>query len=176
MLNTVTASLPKRLALVLALVSATGACSMAQAQTSPSRIGFVFTERLMTESKLAKAADAKIEAEFSKRQKAIQDNIARFKSMSDKFDGEAARLAEPERTRRARELIDLDKDLQRTQREFREDLIQRKSEERANIAQKAYKLIEQIAEQEKLDVVLQESAWSSPRIDITDKILKQLDK
>jgi outer membrane protein len=171
MLNTVTASWPKHLAL-LALC----ACSLAQAQTAPSRIGYVFTERLMTESKLAKAADAKIEAEFSKRQKSIQDTVTRFKSMEAKFDTDAPTLPELERTRRARELLDLEKDVQRTQREFREDLIQRKSEERANIAQKAYKLIEQIAEQEKLDIVLQESAWTSPRIDITDKILKQLDK
>ena len=172
MLNTVTASMPKRLALVLALC----ACSMAQAQTAPSRIGFVFTERLMTESRLAKAADAKIEAEFSKRQKAIQDMIAQLKTSGEKYAAEEARLPEADRIKRERALADMDKDLQRAQREFREDLIQRKSEERANIAQKAYKLIEQIAEQEKLDVVLQESAWSSPRIDITDKILKQLDK
>ncbi|MDQ1831584.1 OmpH family outer membrane protein [Massilia scottii] len=171
MLNTVTASWPKHLAL-LALC----ACSLAQAQNAPSRIGFVFTERLMTESKLAKAADAKIEAEFSKRQKAIQDTVARLKSMEAKFESDAPNLAELERTRRARELLDLEKDVQRTQREFREDLIQRKSEERGNIAQKAGKLIELIAEQEKLDIVLQESAWTSPRIDITDKILKLLDK
>jgi len=171
MLKTLTASWPKQLAL-LALC----ACSLAQAQTAPSRIGFVYTERLMTESKLAKAADAKIEAEFSKRQKAIQDTIGRFKSMSDKFDGEASTLAEPERTRRARELLDMDKDVQRTQREFREDLIQRKSEERANIAAKAYKLLGQIAEQEKLDIILQESIWVSNRIDLTDKVIKLLDK
>jgi outer membrane protein len=170
MLNTVTASWPKRLAL-LALC----ACSMAQAQ-STGRIGYVYTERLMTESKLAKAADAKIEGEFSKRQKQIQESIARLKTMSDKFDVEAAGLVEPELTKRRRELIEMDKDLQRTQREFREDLIQRKSEERSIIAAKAYKLIEQIAEQEKLDVVLQESIWTSPRIDLTDKVLKQLDK
>ncbi|ATQ76746.1 hypothetical protein CR152_21195 [Massilia violaceinigra] len=171
MLNTVTASWPKHIAL-LALC----ACSLAQAQNAPSRIGFVFTERLMTESKLAKAADAKIEAEFSKRQKAIQDTVARLKSMEAKFETDAPNLPELERTRRARELLDLEKDVQRTQREFREDLIQRKSEERGNIAQKAGKLIELIAEQEKLDIVLQESAWTSPRIDITDKILKLLDK
>ena len=171
MLNTVTVSWSKRLAL-LALC----ACSMAQAQTAPSRIGFVYTERLMTESKAAKAADAKIEAEFSKRQKQIQDAIARFKSMSDKFDSEAAGLAEPERTKRARELIDLDKDVQRTQREFREDLIQRKSEERAAIAAQAYKFLDQIAAEEKLDIILQESIWVSPRIDLTDKVIKLLDK
>jgi outer membrane protein len=171
MLNTVTASWSKRLAL-LALC----ACSMAQAQNAPSRIGFIYTERLMTESKLAKAADAKIEAEFSKRQKQIQDAIARFKSLSDKFDSEASGLGEPERTKRARELIDLDKDLQRTQREFREDLIQRKSEERAAIAAKAYKFLDQIAIEEKLDIILQESIWVSPRIDLTDKVIKLLDK
>ncbi len=171
MLKTLTASWPKQLAL-LALC----ACSLAQAQNAPSRIGFVYTERLMTESKLAKAADAKIEAEFSKRQKSIQDTIARFKSMSDKFDSEAASLPEPERTRRAREVLDMEKDVQRTQREFREDLIQRKSEERATIAAKAYKLLEQIAEQEKLDIILQESIWVHSRIDLTDKVIKLLDK
>ncbi|MES2899937.1 MAG: OmpH family outer membrane protein [Pseudomonadota bacterium] len=172
MLNTLTATLPRQLVLMAALC----ACSLAQAQQAPSRIGYIATERLMTESKLAKAADAKIEAEFSRRQKSIQETIGRFKQMSDKFDAEAASLPEPERTKRARELIDLDKDLQRTQREFREDLIQRKSEERNNIGAKARKLIEQIAEQEKLDLVVEESIWWSPRIDLTDKVLKLLDK
>jgi outer membrane protein len=171
MLKIVTANLPKLLAVALL-----GASSIACAQNAPSRIGYVFTERLMTESKLAKTADAKIEAEFTKRQKTNKDMLVRLKALSEKFDAESASLVEPERTKRAREVIDLDKDVQRLQREFNEDLLQRKSEERANIAQKAYKLIEQIAEQDKLDVVLQESAWSSPRIDITDKILKLLDK
>jgi outer membrane protein len=173
-LKKLTASLPKLLAIAALCAGAT-----VQAQTTPgapSRIGFVFTERLMTESKLAKAADAKIEAEFSKRQKAIKDMLSRLKTLSEKFDSDNASLVEPERTRRYRELGELEKDVQRTQREYNEDLLQRKSEERANIAQKAYKLIEQIAEQEQLDVVLQESAWSSPRIDITDKIIKLLDK
>ncbi len=158
------------------LLAALCAAPLAQAQTAPSRIGFVFTERLMTESKMAKAADAKIQAEFSKRQKTTEEMVAKFKQMSEKFDADTPRLTDIERTRRARELFDMEKDVQRTQREFQEDLFQRKSEERAAIAQKAYKLIEQIAEQEKLDAVLQEAAWSSPRIDITDKILKQLDK
>lgn len=174
MLKNLTAPLP-----TLLVMAALCAAPLAQAQTAtgaPSRIGFVFTERLMTESKLAKAADAKIEAEFSKRQKAIKDMLARLKTLSEKFDADNATLGEPERTRRYRELGELEKDVQRTQREFNEDLLQRKGEERANIAQKAFKVIEQIAEQEHLDIVLQESAWSSPRIDITDKIIKMLDR
>jgi outer membrane protein len=174
-----TASLTGSL-LMLALCASGPALAQTQmpapAPTAPSRIGFVFTERLYTESKLAKAADAKIEAEFSKRQKVRLDMAARYKALTDKFDNESANLSEAERTKRVRELLDLEKDLQRTEREFREDLMQRKNEERSIIAQKAYKLIEQIAEQEHLDVVLQESVWVSPRVDLTDKILKQLDK
>ena len=171
MLKKVTASLPKVLAL-----TALCASSMVYAQNAPSRIAFVLTERLYTESKMAKAADAKIVAEFSKRQQANKELLNRLKALSEKFDSDAANLGEPERTKRAREVIDLEKEVQRVDREFREDLLHRKGEERAFIAQKAYKLIEQIAEQEKLDVVLQEAVWSSPRIDITDKILKQLDQ
>lgn len=150
--------------------------AQAQAQAGSSRIGFVYTERLMTDSKMAKAADAKLAAEFSKRQKAVEEMVAKYKQTSEKFDAEAANLSELDRTRRARELYNMQKDVERMQREFQEDLQQRKNEERAAIAQKAYKLVEQVAEQEKLDAVLVEAAWVSPRVDITDKILKLLDK
>jgi outer membrane protein len=174
MLKKSLAVLPR--SLVLALLCA-GAMAQASAQTgSPGRIGFVYTERLMTESKLAKAADAKLQAEFSKRQKQVDDMLQKYKVSREKFDEEAPKLSDVDRTRRTRELLDMEKDVQRMQREYNEDLFQRKNEERAAIAQKAYKLIEQVAEQEHLDVVLQEAIWTSPRIDITDRILKLLDK
>jgi outer membrane protein len=177
MLKNLFASLPRSLVVAALCVGAVApAQAQAQAQNVTGRIGFVFTERLMSESKMAKAADAKIQAEFSKRQKANEEMLAKFKQMSEKFDADAPRLSDLERTKRARELFDKEKDVQRMQREYQEDLLQRTNEERAAIAQKAYKLIEQIAEQEKLDVVLQESVWSSPKIDITDKVLRLLDK
>ncbi|WP_075791931.1 OmpH family outer membrane protein [Massilia putida] len=174
MLKKSLASLPR--SLVLALLCA-GAMAQTSAQTAaPGRIGFVYTERLMTESKLAKAADAKLQAEFSKRQKQVDDMLQRYKQSREKFDDEAPKLSDVDRTKRTRELLDMEKDVQRMQREYNEDLFQRKNEERAAIAQKAYKLIEQVAEQDHLDVVLQEAIWTSPRIDITDRILKLLDK
>jgi outer membrane protein len=173
MLKKSLASLPR--SLVLALLC-TGAMAQASAQTGTSRIGFVYTERLMTESKLAKAADAKLQSEFSKRQKQLDDAVQKYKQSREKFDDEAPKLSDVDRTKRTRELLDMEKDVQRMQREYNEDLFQRKNEERAAIAQKAYKLIEQVAEQDHLDVVLQEAIWTSPRIDITDRILKLLDK
>ena len=186
MLNTLIASRSRGFATSMAMSVTLAAlatfcatpCAQAQDQSplAPSRIGIVITERLMTESKLAKTADARIQAEFLARQKSNEEMVARFKALSQKLDADAPRLSDADRTRRAREVFDMEKDVQRMQRDYQEDLFQRKSEERANIAQKAYKLIEQIAEQEHLDIVLQEAAWSSPRIDITDKVIKLLDK
>jgi len=173
MLKNVIASLPRSL---VAAALCAGAMAHAHAQSAPSRIGFVYTERLMTESKAARQADEKIQAEFSKRQKQLEEMVKRYKTSREKFDEDAPKLNDIDRTRRTRELLDMEKDVQRMQREFNEDLIQRKNEERTAIAQRAFKLIEQVAEQEHLDVVLQESIWTSSRIDITDKILKLLDK
>lgn len=151
---------------------ALAATSTVQAQ----RIGFVATERLYAESKLAKAADARIVAEFSGRDKSNREMFDRLKKLSEKFDADAPGLAEPERTRRARAVLDLDKEMQRVDQAYRDDLTERKNYERARIAERAYALIGQIAEQEKIEVVFRDALWSRPGIDITDKILKQLDR
>ena len=174
MLKNLIASLPRGL-LVAALCAAPLAQAQAQAQAPSGRIGFVFTERLMTESKMAKAADAKLAAEFSSRQKAVEEAAERFNAARKKFESEANNLSEGERNRRTRDLINMEADWKRMHNLFQEDLMQRKNEERAAIAQKAYKLLEQVAAEERLDAVLAEAAWVSPRIDITDKILKLLD-
>jgi outer membrane protein len=143
-------------------------------QAQESKIGFVNHDRIFREAAIAKAADARIEQEFSKRAKEMQELDARVKATASKLDKEAALLSEPDRTKRQRELIDMDKDLQRKQREFREDLNQRKNEELAVIVDRTNKVIKQIAETEKYDLVFQEAVYVNPRIDITDKVLKAL--
>ncbi len=147
----------------------------AAAQES-TKIGFVNTERILREAPPAKAAQVKIEQEFSKREKDLQEISARIKSMSEKLDKEATVLPESDRLRRQRELSDLDKDFQRKQREFREDLNQRRNEEVANVLERTNKVIKQIADAEKFDIILQDAVTVSPRIDITDKVLKALNK
>lgn len=149
---------------------------MANALAQETKIGFVNTERIFREATPAKAAEAKIVQEFSKRDKELQDLAARLKGMSDKLDKEAAVLSESDRVKRQRELADLDKDFQRKQREFREDLNQRRNEELATVLERTNKVIKQIAEAEKYDIIFQDAVTFSPRIDITDKVLKALNK
>jgi outer membrane protein len=147
---------------------------LANAQAQESRIGFVSTERIFREAVPAKAAQTKIEQEFSRRDKELQDMAAKLKSMSEKLDKDAAVLSESDRVKRQRDLADLDKDFQRKQREFREDLNQRRNEELAIVLERTNKVIKQIAEAEKYDIVFQEAVYASPRIDITEKVLKAL--
>jgi outer membrane protein len=83
-------------------------------------------------------------------------------------------MSESERSRREQELVRINRDFQRAQREYREDLNQRRNEKLSDLFQRANKVIQQIAEAEKFDLILQEAVYRSPRIDITDKVLKAL--
>jgi outer membrane protein len=139
-----------------------------------TKIGFVNTERILREAPPAKAAQVKIEQEFAKREKELQDISAKIKSLSDKLDKESAVLSDGDRSRRQKELSDLDKEFQRKQREFREDLNQRRNEEVANVLERTNKTIKQIAEADHYDLILQDAVSVNPRIDITDKVLKAL--
>jgi outer membrane protein len=172
-LKTASATLSKYLA-VLAL----GWCSLApvQAQTSASRIAWISPERIYNESKLAKLAEEKLKEEFKSREKAMADMAGRLKTASEKLEKDAPTLSEADRVKRQRDVFELDKEYQRRQREFREDVSQRTNEERQAISEKATKIIKQLANVEGFDIVLQDAVWASNRIDITDKVLAALDK
>jgi outer membrane protein len=157
----------------LLLLSAVPAMAWAQ-EGAVAKIGFVSLDRILRDSVPAKAAQSKLESEFSKRQKDLQDTNARLKTAADKFDKDSPVLSDSDRTRRQRELGDMDKDFQRRQREFNEDINQRKNEELAAVVDRANKVIRSIAESEKFDIVFQDAVYVNPRIDITEKVLRAL--
>ena len=138
------------------------------------RIGYVSGERVLRDSAPAKAAQAKLEAEFSKRQKDIEEIAARLKASSEKLEKDAPTLSEAERSRRQRDLVEQDREFQRKRREFQEDLTQRKNEELSAVVDRANKVIKQIFESEKYDLIIQEAVFAGPKIDITDKVVKAL--
>ncbi len=162
----------KSLAALLAWVAVTAISANAAAQDL--KIGYVNSERVLREASPAKAAQAKLEAEFNKRDRELNDHGTKLKAAADKLDKDAPTLAEAERNRRQRELVEQDRDLQRKRREFQEDLNQRKNEELASVVERANRVIKQIFDQEKYDVILQEVVFASARVDITDKVIKAL--
>ena len=143
-------------------------------QAQEFRVGFVNTDRIFKEATSAKAAQAKLEQEFSKREKELLDQAAALKSLDDKFQREVPTLSESQRSTRQKQLVDLDRDLQRKRREFQEDLNSRKNEELQLVLERANKVVKQVAEAEKYDLVLQEAVYINPKHDITDKVIKVL--
>lgn len=138
------------------------------------KIGYVNSERVLREAAPAKAAQAKLETEFSRRERELSEATAKLKAAADKLEKDGPTLSESERNRRQRELVDQDRDLQRKRREYQEDLNQRRNEELAAIVERANRAIKQIFDTEKYDLIVQEAVFAGPRVDITDKVIRAL--
>ena len=173
----------RRAALAGVIVAFLGAATAAQAQGAapaasavPSgKIGFINTERILKDSLPAKAAQRKLEAEFSPREKQLQQMAARIKALSQKLDKDGPVMSDSERSNDQQQLSDLNRDFQRKQREFAEDLNAKRNAALAVVLDKANKVVKQVAEQGNYDIVFQEAVYVNPAIDITDKVLKALD-
>lgn len=138
------------------------------------KIGFVNGQRVVNESPQAKRAKQKLEKEFEKRDQELQQLSKRLQTMQENLEKNGVTMAESERRNKEREFNELNRDFQRKQREFREDLNLRQNEEMAGIFERANRVIRQIAEAEKFDLIVQEAVYFSPRIDVTDKVIKAL--
>jgi outer membrane protein len=142
------------------------------AQAQEIRIGFINTDRIFKEANTAKQAQAKLEQEFSKREKDLNESGNALKTAVEKFEREAPTLSESQRVSRQKQLGEQDRDFQRKRREFQEELNARKNEEFQLVLERANRVIKQVAEAEKYDLVLQEAVYINPKHDITDKVLK----
>ena len=138
------------------------------------KAGFVNTDRVFREASSAKAAQSKLEQEFSKRERDLMAAGKSLKAASEAFERDAPTLAESQRIAKQRALVEQDREFQRKSREFQEDLNARKNEELARVLEQANRVVQQVAESEKYDVILQEAVYVNPKHDITDKVIKAL--
>jgi outer membrane protein len=165
----------KSYSLVVCILAASlGVAGPALAQSS---IGFVSLERILREAPAAQRAQKKLEQEFSQRGQDLAKMAEQLKKLQGNLEKNAVTMSESERQKREREFADVNRDFQRRQREFNEDLAQRRKEEFDAVLERANRAVRQIADAEKLDVVFQNEqvVWASTRIDITDKVIKALE-
>ena len=138
------------------------------------KIGFVNTERVFREAAPAKRAQQKLEREFAKRNEELTKIEKQGRDLQTELERENVTIPEAQRREKERQLADISRNFQRLQREIREDLNLRRNEELASVQERATRVINQIAEQEKFDLIIQEAVFASGRIDITDKVIKAL--
>ncbi|MFZ9335335.1 MAG: OmpH family outer membrane protein [Burkholderiaceae bacterium] len=159
----------------LLVASCVAASSLAlPALAEDFRVGFVNTDRIFREANTARAAQTKLEQEFSKREKDINDLANTLRTTTERFEREAPTLSESQRQTRQKQLIDQNRDLERKRREFQEDLAARKNEELQQVLERANRVVRQVAEAEKYDLVIQEAVYINPKHDITDKVIRAL--
>src|SRR4051812_9030585 len=138
------------------------------------KIGFVNTERVFREAAPAKRAQQVLEREFSQRNTELAKLEKQGRDLQTDLERENVTMPEAQRREKERQLADISRDFQRKQREIREDLNLRRNEELARVQERATRVINQIAEQEKFDLIIQEAVFASSRIDITEKVIKAL--
>ena len=138
------------------------------------KVGYVNTQRIFRDAPAAQKAGKKLESEFSKRDQELQAMAKQIQALQTNLEKNSVTMAETDRRAKEKEFADLSREFQRRQREFREDLNLRQNEENAAVIEKANKAIKQIAETEKYDLILQDAVVVSPKIDITDRVIKAL--
>jgi outer membrane protein len=150
------------------------AWAAAAAVAQDMKIGYVDVERIRRESAPAERASKQLEKEFAPRAQELQRREAQVKTLQGQLEKDAMTLSESERRGKEQELSRMSVDFQRLQREYREDLNLRRNQELATLFERADRVIKQIADAEKFDLIVQEAVFRSPRIDITERVLKVL--
>ena len=158
--------------LVLATLAST--LIVTGAMATELKVGYVNTQRIFRDAPAAQKAAKKLESEFSRRDQDLQRMAKQLQGLQENLEKNSVTMAETERRTKEKEFGELSREFQRRQREFREDLNLRQNEENAAVIEKANRAIKQIAEAEKFDLILQDVVWVSPRLDITDRVIKAL--
>lgn len=150
------------------------ALSVASAAAADTKIGFVNTERILKEAPISIQAQKKLEKEFSGRELALQKLAKQAQDLQSQLDKNGASMPEAERRAKEQTLANLNRDLQRQSREFREDLNLRRNEELSLIQEKARQAILNIAKQGRYDLIVEQAVYVNPKDDITNQVLKAL--
>ena len=167
---------PKFLFLVAAAGTLTLTLGLPAGQAlAQGKIGVVQIERIVRDSQPALRAQKRLEAEFAKREAELGKVADQLKRLQDEIEKDALTMPESQRRTKERDFADLSREFQRKQREYREDVNQRRNEELGQVIEQANRIIRQIAESEKYDIIFQEAAYANPRIDITDKVIKAME-
>jgi outer membrane protein len=157
-----------------ALILAGGLLALSQAHADPFRIGVVDPDRVFKEASSVKATEVRLKQEFAAREKVLIDQGAAARSLAEAFERDAPTLSASARATRQRQMAERDLEIQRAGRTMQEDVDARTNEERQRLMEQINRVVKQIAESDKLDLVLQQAVYFNPKNDLTNKVIEIL--
>jgi outer membrane protein len=158
--------------LAAAVFAAAAAPAAAQQPQGGARFGYVNTERVMREAAPAQQVQKRLKTEIEKRDQEMRVLVAQLRKLEEALNRTTPPMSDAERSSRQREHATMSRDFERKKQEYAEELALRRNEAMGQVLEQANRAIRRVAEQENLDIVFQEAAYASPRVDITDKVIK----
>ncbi len=141
------------------------------------KVGYVQVDKILQEAPQTFESNKKLEKEFSSRTDKLKADVKALKERESSFSKDALTMKESERDNKEKSLSQLRVDVQRKERELREDINIRRNEELGGLQEQINKAVTSVSKAEGFDLVLYNGvAYASEKIDITDKILKSLGK
>ena len=158
------------------IAAATAAFLATGAMAADFKVGVVNPGKILAESAPAVAAQNKLKSYFKSREDELNRRVRAFKDKAGKYEKDSAVMTESERLSKRRDLAEEEREITRMQRALLEARNQRAQEESQIILSRANRIIQDLAKSQKYDLIVQEAVWASPKVDLTDEVIKRLNK
>ena len=141
------------------------------------KIGYVVVERVLKEAPQTATSNKKLEKEFKTRTDGLQKKVKAIQKQEKDFNKNSVTMAAADRQKAQKKIQNSKIEIQRIERELREDIDIRRREEIGKLQQKINEAIEEMAKTDNFYLILYQGvAYASKEIDITDKLIKVLGK
>jgi outer membrane protein len=138
------------------------------------KIGVINVGRLLEQSPQSETVTKQLQDEFGPRQRELAASEQRLRTQQETFNRDAPVMGEDERLNLERQIRDAQRDLQRAQNEYLEDLNLRRNEEVGKLQREVLLKVQEYARAQKYDLVLADAIFVSTAVDITDAVLAVL--
>ena len=150
------------------------ATSAVNAQNTNLKVGVVNVEQLLAQAPQSKEVNDKLQTEFGPRQRDIAAKRQALQTQSETFQRDAPVMGEEERLNLEREIRDGQRELQRTENEYLEDVNIRRNEELGKLQRALLQQVQAYARTEQYDLVVADVLYFSTAVDITAAVLAAL--
>ena len=159
--------------LFLCLLTALISISPVYAET---KIGYVNAVELVETAPQGKKALKDLEGEFSERERELLALRDEALALEQSLSKNSLLLKDTDKAEKTKKLLELQRRLQREQRELSEDFNLRRNEELAKLQKIVTQAVIKVAEKQNYDIVFQQAVWFKPSIDMTQAVLDYLEK
>jgi outer membrane protein len=160
---------------LVAAIAVAGVASGAAAQ-GDLKIGVINVARLIEQSPQSESVTKALQDEFGPRQRDIAALQQRLRTQQETFQRDAPVMGEEERLNLERQIRDGQRELQRTENEYLEDLNLRRNEELGKLQREILQKAQEYARAQQFDLLLADPnvIFASTAVDVTEAVLAVL--